>query len=952
MNSQQSPDPGAGGGDFGADVLRAAVLRSWRDSPTRFTEDTNAEHDLRVGGYRDRLFTELAQNAADAAAAAGVPGRIRVSVVDGELRVANTGAALDAVGVASLASLRASAKPDEAVGRFGVGFAAVLAVTSAPRIVSRTGGVAFSEDRTRAETGERETVPVLRLPWALPEDEPKPPEGFTTEVRLPLRSDIDSASLMRLIASEVTDLLLALPWLAEVEADGAVWTRTAEADFVTLTQPEGLPTRWLTHRGDHAVWAVPVPEDGVPRPLTEDVLHTPTPTDERLSLPARLFASVPVEPSRRRVLAGPATKAAFEAAAGEYPRLLRLIGDEHRIALVPRAAFPLSEVDTLLRELIAERLAADPWLPAASGGAELRGASAKVLDIDLPELPALLADVVTGLVAAPLCGHGATRTLAAAGAAPIGVAEVVDAVTGIERAPSWWHALYSVLLDGVEQHLIALDELGALPVPLADGRTVPGPRGALLTQDTPMPPGFAELTIPGLHLVHADAVHPLLRRLGAREAGPAELLAAPAVRDAIDRSVDDAMSGADVLPLARAVLGLASGVSGDDIGALALPSRDGWRRADELIMPGSPLLDIFDEEVIGAECPFDVLDEDFAAEWPGDVLTSAGVLDTFAVVADEDPAGPDHELPDEDEWWDSLAEPPSRVLAVRDLDLVADDAWPEAVRLLAANPETWNALAQPGGHTRWWLARAALLADAPPSSWRLNGTDDLAGLYDEVPDVGLSARLLELLGVRTGLSLAGAEDAQDLCDRLADHERTVSPGLVLRAHAALAADPGLAGELDPPRRVRALDGSVTDADDAVVLDAPWLLAVWPADRLVAVAEWEAAPALADVFALSLAGDETTAEVTSEGEFVAWRELPAVVAAAALLDLELPHDGVVVHEGLSVGERPVPWWFDGELHADDTAEGLARAFAWSAGRWPDRLLVAALLDDPDPRTVLG
>ena len=49
-----SPDP------FGTEALRSSVLRAWRDSPTRFTEDTNAEHDLRVGGYRDRLFVELA----------------------------------------------------------------------------------------------------------------------------------------------------------------------------------------------------------------------------------------------------------------------------------------------------------------------------------------------------------------------------------------------------------------------------------------------------------------------------------------------------------------------------------------------------------------------------------------------------------------------------------------------------------------------------------------------------------------------------------------------------------------------------------------------------------------------------------------------------------------------------------------------------------------------------
>src|SRR5439155_18082194 len=113
-----TPEPAAAD-PFGTARLREATLRSWRDSPTRFTEDTNVEHDLRVGAYRDRLFVELAQNAADAAASAGVPGRIRVSVVDGVLRFANTGAPLDARGVESLASPRASGNGDESVGRVG-----------------------------------------------------------------------------------------------------------------------------------------------------------------------------------------------------------------------------------------------------------------------------------------------------------------------------------------------------------------------------------------------------------------------------------------------------------------------------------------------------------------------------------------------------------------------------------------------------------------------------------------------------------------------------------------------------------------------------------------------------------------------------------------------------------------------------------------------------------------
>jgi hypothetical protein len=171
----QAADP------FGTAALRESVLAAWRDSPTRFREDANAEDDLRLGGYRDRLVVELAQNAADAAALAGVPGVLWLHVVHTahgpELRAANTGAPLDRDGVAALASLRASAKrAGHQVGRFGVGFAAVLTASAAPRVVSASGGVAFSADRTRAALAgfdrlsatlaERSAeVPVLRLVW-------------------------------------------------------------------------------------------------------------------------------------------------------------------------------------------------------------------------------------------------------------------------------------------------------------------------------------------------------------------------------------------------------------------------------------------------------------------------------------------------------------------------------------------------------------------------------------------------------------------------------------------------------------------------------------------------------------------------------------------------------------------------------------------------------------------
>lgn len=936
-----TPDP------FGTEALRSAVLRAWADSPTRFTEDTNTENDLRVGGYRDRLFVELAQNAADAALAAGKPGRLRVSVVDGELRFANTGAPLDARGVESLASLRASGKGDETVGRFGVGFAAVLTVSAEPRIVSTTGGVAFSAERTRTEAARAGDVPVLRLPWPVSDGESAVPEGFATEVRLPVREDVDLPVLLADLTNDIGDLLLALPWLETVEIEDAVWRRADLGDgVVELSSPDGSAERWLVHRGE-VVWAVPLDGSGAPRPLGDDVLHAPTPTDDELSLPARLIATLPIEPSRRRALPGAELNAGLKVAAREYVDLVRSLPGKERLALIPGATFPRSTVDGTLRESILGNLAELPWLPGQVGD-DLPGRQARVLSVDVPGLLPLLADLVPGLLS--LSGVD----LRAVGAQALSPAEAIELLTGIQREPSWWRSLYDVLLPALEAHDITKDDLGALPVPMSDGRTLPGVRDALLVG------GSAELLellsdvdILGLRLVHPVAAHPLLERLGAKHAEAGDLLEADALSAAVERSVEDVRSGLDGTALAGAVLRLIAEV-GDDApewaGALALPSEDGWRRADELILPTSPLGDLFDPEVFEEDGPLSVLDEEFAEDWPESTLVAVGVLDSFALVTDDDPLEPEHGLPEEHDWWDSRERPPSRVLAVRDLDLVADDSWPEALRLLAARPETWRALTEPGGHTGWWLARYALLDGHAPLDWRMPAAAALTGLYDVVPDSGLSNEILLAAGIRTELGTDTAEDVEDLLDRLGDPERAVSPGLAARAHAVLA-EAGV--DVDPPGRVRVADGSAVDTGNAVVLDAPWFAAVLPADRLVVAASGSGA--LAELLDLPLASD-LGAKVADDGEFVPWTELSALRLAADQLGVELPEGGVLLHETLTVAfedaDHEVAWWSDGRLHAADTSEGLARAFAWATDRWGDRHVLTALLDDPSPSALLN
>ncbi|MGW8703584.1 sacsin N-terminal ATP-binding-like domain-containing protein, partial [Streptomyces eurythermus] len=232
--------PAAEGADpFGTARLRRGVLDAWATSPARFREDANAEEDLVLGGYRDRLVVELAQNAADAAARADTPGRLRLTLRDGVLIAANTGAPLDAAGVESLSTLRASAKRERhdehaTVGRFGVGFAAVLSVTDEPALVGRHGGVRWSLAEARelaADTARHSPglgdevrrrdghVPLLRLPFAA---EGTAPDPYDTAVILPLRDAAATGLTERLLDAVDDSLLLALPGLEEVviEVDG------------------------------------------------------------------------------------------------------------------------------------------------------------------------------------------------------------------------------------------------------------------------------------------------------------------------------------------------------------------------------------------------------------------------------------------------------------------------------------------------------------------------------------------------------------------------------------------------------------------------------------------------------------------------------------------------------------------------------------------------------------
>ena len=326
-------------------------------SPVRFREDANLEEDLVLGGYRDRVVVELAQNAADAALRAGVPGRLRLTLDGRTLTAANIGAPLDADGVTGLSTLRASAKVGDAgtAGSPGSGSGRL-------RKLCRSGGIAGRPLRCRLRRGPRglrralhavprrqrpllrrrrartkwnappstatacapswraakAASPVLRLPF--PADG-QPPQGFDTAVVLPLRDEAARKLVRNLLAGVDDALLLALPSLSEivVDVDGEVRRLTAarDADGVCTITDGAEASRWriVSASGPIDAGAAGRPPDRGTRPaeLGPDVGSALR--CRRRAAPSRHGPGVP-RPDADRRAAGPARAADRDAAAG------------------------------------------------------------------------------------------------------------------------------------------------------------------------------------------------------------------------------------------------------------------------------------------------------------------------------------------------------------------------------------------------------------------------------------------------------------------------------------------------------------------------------------------------------------------------------------------------------------------------------------------------------------
>ncbi|MBB1253667.1 molecular chaperone Hsp90, partial [Streptomyces sp. OF3] len=496
----------------------------------------------------------------------------------------------------------------------------------------------------------------------------------------------------------------------------------------------------------------------------------------------------------------------------------------------------------------------------------------------------------------------------------------------------------------------------------------------------------------GLKVAHPRAAHPLLEKLGATPATPRAVLTTPQVRAAVaasidqeeawDGDLDDGLGGPDPDELADTVLGLVRDAGlgpGDEpwLGALALPDEDGeLTPAAELLLPGSALADVVRE----GELP--LCDGELVERWGPEPLAAVGVLAAFTLVRAQDvvldpdelePREGDFPEPDDaglldavDVWCedvlDGLPETPvppvaTELLAVRDLELVDDDRWPQALAQLS-RPPLRDALTTPvrvllpdgtaesvRSYTAWWLRGHPVLDGRRPAGLRAAGADPLlAGLYEEVDASGFDdPQVLRALGVRTSAAALLDEPggSAELLALLADPRRPVRPAQLHGLYSLLA-------ELDPeevtlPDELRAVvddEVRIVDATEALVADAPDLLPLAAGRPLLPVRP-ALAERLATVLDVPLLSAELPAPAPDGGQP---RSVPPQVRE--LLGADVPVE-YTEHDELVVDGVELDWRLtvDGRLHVA-TLEGLAAGLCWAAGDWRRRFEVAALLEDPD------
>lgn len=542
---------------LGPEVVKtsAECLASYQAQSTRVREDAAIESSTAEGGYARKQLYELIQNGADALLGTEAAGRVHVVLTEDVLYVANEGKPVTREGMASLLGTHISGKRGDEIGRFGLGFKSVVAVSDQPQIFSRTGSFGFdregARERIKAVVPDAPAYPLLRLA------EPLDPELWagedavlaglmqwaTTIVRVPLKTGYDH------LAEDITnfppEFLLFLPHATEVRLENKpeLILRRLRVDrqkngVLTLDE-DGKKTSWrvisrkhqpsqraLADAGERAHREVVRVSWAVPLQGRKEVgqLWAFFPTEDRTTLAGIVNAPWKMGDDRRNLLDGAfnlelLTEVLPQMVAASWHQLFDPADAAAVLDVLPaRGKEARSWADDVLNRPIFDNLRAMPSLPDTTGHLrkpeQLRmhpeGVPADALELWASLHPHPEGWVHHDVERTPERRLKAQRLLTGAGVERAEVKEWVEAVA--QAATPAASATAILLVDQLRAHVeLARAARQARVVLLEDETLAPAIAGRIFVRASPEDQGF--------NFIHSDlaqlpAARQALERLG------------------------------------------------------------------------------------------------------------------------------------------------------------------------------------------------------------------------------------------------------------------------------------------------------------------------------------------------------------------------------------------------------------------------------------------------------
>lgn len=511
----------------------ARCLATYREDRLRVEQDAAIESAIAQGGYGRKQLYELIQNGADAIL--GASGDIHVVLTVDCLYVANEGNPMTVEGVHALMASHLSRKRGDEIGRFGLGFKSVVAISNRPQVFSRSGSFGFDREYARSAVAavveDAPSYPMMRIASPLDADA----EGIadsvlgelmswaTTVIKVPFADGYKPLS--EDLKSFPASFLLFSPHARKLILDDRksgekrVMSVTSKANGEFALADSGAESRWRVARQEHRpsrdalkdagdlahretvaiAWAVPLSgRDPVGQ------FWAFFPTQDRTTLSGIVNAPWKLSDDRRNLLPGDfndeiLTEVLPGIVAGEWPKLHDAQDPAWALDLLPaRGKEVRSWADDRLNLPIIERIRSIPSLPDV-GGVLRKPADLRIHPKDL--LPSELATWLSmepppkGWVHHSVDSSAERRSKAErllAGAAELSIADVREWIEALLDTPSVEGS--AVAIDLVKQ-LASRVEFGeaaraAKVVMLEDGSLAPAKRGRVFVRSSPEEEGF------------------------------------------------------------------------------------------------------------------------------------------------------------------------------------------------------------------------------------------------------------------------------------------------------------------------------------------------------------------------------------------------------------------------------------------------------------------------------